>query len=214
MSYVSRQLDIAMPASFPAGVYEPREIENVPGQTYDESKKTRLYADDINNSNAEIIAIEETLGVNPQGDFDTVASRLDRKNFPQILNRITGIDGLSDQSLSLYAVPSGFRLIVIGVIFEAYVSGTTITPAIFYTKNSETNDQFDTITSQGALPPSGSVDSRYFHQFISNSLGSNNVPIETIGPGFEFLIDYVGAVMSDHSSFDVSFSLFGYLIPE
>lgn len=64
-------------AEFPSNIYEPREIENVPGQTYDPSKKTRLYADDLNASNAEIVAIENVLGLEPQGDFDTVAERLD-----------------------------------------------------------------------------------------------------------------------------------------
>lgn len=65
-----------MVTSFPNSIYDPREIENVPGQVYDETKTTRLYAEDLNNSNNEIIAIEETLGENPQGDFDTVVERL------------------------------------------------------------------------------------------------------------------------------------------
>lgn len=65
-----------MPASFPNEIFEPREIENVPGVDYEPTKKTRFYADDLNNSNAEIVSIEETLGENPQGDFETVGERL------------------------------------------------------------------------------------------------------------------------------------------
>lgn len=62
---------------YPTSTYSPRTISNVPGVTYDASKTTRFYAEDLNKTNDEVVAIEETLGVNPQGSYDTVAERLD-----------------------------------------------------------------------------------------------------------------------------------------
>lgn len=64
-------------ADFPNSIATPRVVENVDGVTYEAEQTTRLFAEDINNANAEIVAIEQTLGENPQGDYDTVAERLD-----------------------------------------------------------------------------------------------------------------------------------------
>ena len=52
-------------ATYPGGVYSPRAIENKSGVVYDADKKTVLFADDINNTNNEIVAIETALGINP-----------------------------------------------------------------------------------------------------------------------------------------------------
>lgn len=61
---------------YPSGIYSHREMENLPGTTYDPSAKKTLFAEDINNLSAEIAAIESTLGVNPQGTYETVAERI------------------------------------------------------------------------------------------------------------------------------------------
>lgn len=63
-------------ADFPDNIFEGRAVENLPGQTYDAGKTTRLYAEDINNLSGEITAIEETLGTNPEGAFATVKAWL------------------------------------------------------------------------------------------------------------------------------------------
>lgn len=64
-------------ALFPASIFNPRTMENRPGAVYDEEKTKVIFAEDFNFGHEEIVAIEDTLGVNPQGDFDTVGDRLD-----------------------------------------------------------------------------------------------------------------------------------------
>jgi len=64
-------------ADYPSSIYTPRTLENAPLVVFDASKTTIGYAEDANESNDEIIAIESILGLNPQGSFDTVVERLD-----------------------------------------------------------------------------------------------------------------------------------------
>lgn len=64
-------------ADYPGSIYDPREVENLPTIAFDADETTTLFAEDTNGANAEIVAIEETVGVNPQGSYDTVAERLD-----------------------------------------------------------------------------------------------------------------------------------------
>lgn len=64
-------------ADYPASIFSPRTVANLPGEAYDPSKQYRLFAEDFLLPAAEIVAIETTLGENPQGSFDTVADRLD-----------------------------------------------------------------------------------------------------------------------------------------
>lgn len=64
-------------ADYPGSIFVPRVVENLPTIVYDAGETTTLFAEDTNSTNDEIVAIEETLGVNPQGSYDTVAERLD-----------------------------------------------------------------------------------------------------------------------------------------
>lgn len=61
---------------YPDGIFTGRLVANLPGISYKEEDKTTIYAEDIGGLNAEIHAIESTLGVNPQGQYSTVADRL------------------------------------------------------------------------------------------------------------------------------------------
>lgn len=63
--------------NFPGSIYDPRTKENKPGTIYNPSNTTEAYAEDVVLLDDEVVAIEETLGENPQGDFDTVVDRLD-----------------------------------------------------------------------------------------------------------------------------------------
>lgn len=63
-------------ATYPDGIVEFREIENLPGIAFDEADKTTVFAEDIQKADAEIVAIEETIGANPTGPFATVAEFL------------------------------------------------------------------------------------------------------------------------------------------
>lgn len=48
-------------ADFPDTIYSPREIENLPGIVYDAGAKKTFFAEDLNNTNDEIVAIETFL---------------------------------------------------------------------------------------------------------------------------------------------------------
>ena len=67
-------------AEFPNTIYEPRDIENKSGVVYDPTKKTTLFAEDIQKANEEIVAIETELGANPSGSHGSVAGYLDFLN--------------------------------------------------------------------------------------------------------------------------------------
>lgn len=66
-----------MSASYPDSIKTFREIQDLPGIAYDEAAKTTVYAKDTTDAYEEIRAIEQTLGTNPNGSFEDVASRLD-----------------------------------------------------------------------------------------------------------------------------------------
>lgn len=61
-----------MTTAYPGSIDSFRSRENVPGQVYDPLKPTRLYAEDLEEWDDAIVSIEETLGENPQGDYDSV----------------------------------------------------------------------------------------------------------------------------------------------
>lgn len=64
-------------ANFPDSIYSPRTMVNRTGVVYDKDKTKVIYAEDFNKDRAEIVAIENTLGLNPEGTFTSVADRLD-----------------------------------------------------------------------------------------------------------------------------------------
>lgn len=63
-------------ADFPTSIFSQRTLTNAPGQTFDPTKTTRLYAEDIQQLGDEVTAIETILGENPQGDYSTVSERI------------------------------------------------------------------------------------------------------------------------------------------
>ena len=82
-------------ADYPNANYSPRTKENKPGVVYTPSKTTIGYAEDISKLDAEVVAIETELGLNPKG---TSAS---------ILERIKGIKSLSDAIADLIIIKGG-----------------------------------------------------------------------------------------------------------
>lgn len=75
-------------AEYPLEIYEQREIENLPGLLFNEPEKPPLtgfkppnkkilYAEDIQMLADEIIALEVSLGLSPQGTFESVVARLE-----------------------------------------------------------------------------------------------------------------------------------------
>jgi hypothetical protein len=64
-------------AEYPLEIFEQRSIENLPGLTYDANKKKILFAEDIQALGDEITALEVSLGLSPQGTFESVVARLE-----------------------------------------------------------------------------------------------------------------------------------------
>lgn len=65
-----------MSSDYPGAVDSFRTLTNVPGVTYAEEESTVVFAEDSIQRSDAIVAIETTLGINPQGDSDTVADRI------------------------------------------------------------------------------------------------------------------------------------------
>lgn len=88
-------------STYPDEIDEFTTKQNIPGILYDEADTTTVYAEDCNSTNSSVVAIEETLGTNPQGVFDTVVGRLENieseLDTGAVWGQITGtIDSQSD----------------------------------------------------------------------------------------------------------------------
>ena len=66
-----------MPASYPDSVKTFREKQNRPGYKYDEARKTNVFAEDFQQLEAEVVAIEEALGPDIAGGYYNLAERLE-----------------------------------------------------------------------------------------------------------------------------------------
>jgi hypothetical protein len=64
-------------ADFPNAIFEPRTTENKDDAPYVPEETTKAFAEDYSLPAAEIVAIEETLGINPEGEFETVGERIE-----------------------------------------------------------------------------------------------------------------------------------------
>lgn len=62
--------------TYPGAIDEFRNTENIQGVEYKPADTTTVFAEDTNAHSSAIVAIEATLGVNPAGEFETVADRL------------------------------------------------------------------------------------------------------------------------------------------
>jgi len=62
---------------YPDDIYSPRAKANRSGVVYNPAKETVLYVEDVVSLDEHIVALEETLGLDPQGEYDSVADRLD-----------------------------------------------------------------------------------------------------------------------------------------
>lgn len=63
-------------ATYPTGIVEFRDLENLPGIAFDEADKTTVFAEDIEKVDAEVVAIEQYIGTDALGTFDTISARL------------------------------------------------------------------------------------------------------------------------------------------
>lgn len=63
-------------ATYPDDIFEPRTVENLPGISYDAAEFSTGFAEDYSLPADEIVAIQETLGTNPEGAYATVKAWL------------------------------------------------------------------------------------------------------------------------------------------
>lgn len=63
--------------SYPDSFFAPRTVSNLPGISYEPEKETVGFAEDYSLPSAEILAIQQALGLNPFGSFDTVSERIE-----------------------------------------------------------------------------------------------------------------------------------------
>lgn len=63
-------------SDYPGALDSFRAKANLPNQPYDAAKQTTIYADDFVALESSVIAVEGTLGLNPQGEVADVAERL------------------------------------------------------------------------------------------------------------------------------------------
>jgi len=82
-------------ADFPGAVYSPRTKANKPGVVYTAAKTTVGYAEDVSLLDAEVVAIENELGIDPKWDSASVAERL------------KGIRSLSDSDEDIINIKGG-----------------------------------------------------------------------------------------------------------
>lgn len=88
-------------AKYPSSIFDPRPKENRLGVEFNPAKKTVLFAEDISSIDEEIVAIETILGLNPQGEHETVGDYL------QALESV--ISSIPDSFLDLVDTPSSFE---------------------------------------------------------------------------------------------------------
>ena len=80
--------------SYPSSIVSPRTKANAAGVTYDPTKTTVIFAEDVQLDDAEIVAIETELGTNPKGGSVSVAARFSaiEGSIPTVPVKATGAE--------------------------------------------------------------------------------------------------------------------------
>lgn len=86
-----------MTAQYPDAVYTPRTKANKAGVVYDAEKTTVGYSEDVTKLDEEVVAIQNTLGTNPEGVYATVKAWLTALGTSVIAHKTTHEFGGSDQ---------------------------------------------------------------------------------------------------------------------
>lgn len=63
-------------SSYPDSIFDPRTKENKAGVEFNPLKKNVLFAEDLSLLDSEIVAMQTILGLNPQGEYETIGAYL------------------------------------------------------------------------------------------------------------------------------------------
>jgi hypothetical protein len=111
-------------ATYPNNLFEPRNFENLPGLNRLTADKKNLYAEDLNETNAEIVAIETILGKNPNGAYASVKAWLEALASGGGGGTISfGIASFDDNNYDFEIDPFGTNLFD-GLVITGYMDGT------------------------------------------------------------------------------------------
>lgn len=121
---------------FPGDIDTFRAQSNIPGHDFDSSKETTIYAEDFTNRSDAIIAIEETLGTNPQGSEATVSARIAAVESGGSGN-VVGPATSSSNAVAIYGDTTGKLIKDTSVFINEY--GEISFPDGSYINNAEAN---------------------------------------------------------------------------
>ena len=99
---------------YPGKIFTPRPQENRSGVVFDPTKKTILYAEDVNAANNEIVATQTELGTNPKGAFASVGAFLSYllskiKNFLNDLDDVEIVAPADNEVLTFEALTNQWK---------------------------------------------------------------------------------------------------------
>lgn len=109
---------------YPADIDSFRTVENLPGVEYDPADTKTVFAQDANNHSDAIIAIEATLGENPQGSFDTLVDRLAPITTATILHGVGSPNGVVEAERGALYINEDLSGAWAGDILWAKIEGT------------------------------------------------------------------------------------------
>lgn len=110
-------------SDYPGAIDSFRTPANIPGQDYDPAKTTTIFSEDFGTRSDAIVAIENTLGTNPQDIYSTVAERLAAiearlpSNFASVAMLETSATTTDGTSVSTGSVTPSADNLIIAVVY-------------------------------------------------------------------------------------------------
>lgn len=143
----------------------------------------------------------------------TPAIGLDTSWVPTVLARFTAIDGLTGTTFTLYTVPTGFKLQIVGIAFRG-ISDSCNTAATFSAVNTGTGDSLNLMFSSDGIPATGSSNT-WFTQFIVPHEDSGSISDEMVQQGDNLDITINPGTINRFTGtyITLEMDLVGYLVP-
>jgi hypothetical protein len=121
-------------ADYPNNYFSPREKENRSGVTYDPSKKTVIFVEDLDVIRDELIAIEQALGLANAKNYQKYVDRGDPATYDFDLSSLITDGAWHDLNLSSI-VPAGAK----AVHLRVEISDDVPNSVVRFRKNGNTN---------------------------------------------------------------------------